>query len=59
MIKGLVTKYGEKNSTIPDLRFLLTCLLGFAGFLRVQELLDAKLKHIKIHKSNLEILILK
>ena len=59
MIKGLVTKYGEKNSTIPDLRFLLTCLLGFAGFLRVQELLDVKLKHIKIQKSNLEILILK
>ena len=59
MIKGLVTKYGEKNFTIPDLRFLLTCLLGFAGFLRVQELLDVKLKHIKIQKSNLEILILK
>ena len=28
MIKVSVTKYGEKNSTIPDLRFLITCLLG-------------------------------
>ena len=28
MIKALVTKYGGKNSTIPDLKFLLTCLLG-------------------------------
>ena len=32
MIKTLVTKYEGKNSTIPDLRFILTCLLGFAGF---------------------------
>ena len=59
MIKGLVTKYGGKNSTILDLIFLLTCLLGFAGFLNVQELFDVKLKHIKIQKRNLEILILK
>ena len=59
MIKTLVTKYGGKNSTIPDLRFLLTCLLGFAGFLRIDELLDVKLKHIKLQKSHLEILITK
>ena len=26
----IVTKYGGENSAIPDLRFLLTCLLGFA-----------------------------
>ena len=36
--KTLVTKYGGKNSTIPDLRFLLICLLGFAGFLLIDEL---------------------
>ena len=57
MIKTLVTKYGGNNSTIPDLRFLLTSLLGFAGFLRVDELLDVKLKHIKIPESHLEIAI--
>ena len=45
MIKTLVTKYDGKSSAIPDLRFLLTCLLGFAGFLRIDELLDDKLKH--------------
>ena len=48
MIKTLVTKYGGKNSTIPDLRFLLTSLLGFEGFLRIDELLDIKLKHMKL-----------
>ena len=54
MIKTLVRKYGGENSTIPDLRFLLTCLLGFAGFLRIDELLDVMLKHIKIQESHLE-----
>ena len=57
MIKTLVTKYGGKNYTIPDLIFLLTCLLGFAGFLRIDKLLDVKLKHIKLQESHLEILI--
>ena len=28
MVKALLTKYGGKNPTIPDLKFLLTCLLG-------------------------------
>ena len=56
MIKTLVTRYGGKNSAIPDLRFLLTCLLGFAEFLRINELLELKLKHIKL-QTHLEMLI--
>ena len=50
MIKTLVTKNGGKNSTIPDLIFLLTCLLGFAGFLRIDELQESHLE-ILIPKS--------
>ena len=57
MIKTLVTKYGGKNSSISDFRFLLTCFLGFAGFLCIDELLDVKLKLIKIQESHLEIVI--
>ena len=57
MIKVLVTKYGGESSAIPDLRFLLKSLLGFAGFLRVDELLYVKLKRIKIQESHLEIVI--
>ena len=48
MIKALVTKYGGKSSTITDLRFLSLCLLGFAGFLFIEELLDVKLRPIKL-----------
>ena len=36
IIKALVTKYRGNNSSISDLRFLLTCLLGFAGILRIE-----------------------
>ena len=56
MIKTLVTKYGGKI-LLSDLRFLLTCLLEFAGFLSIDDLLDVKLKHIKLQESHLEILI--
>ena len=57
MIKTLVTKYGGENSTISVLRFLLTCLVGIAGFLSIDELLCFKLKHIKIQESHSEIVI--
>ena len=56
MIKALGTKYDGKNSSIPGLRFLLTRLLGFAEFLRIEQLLDVKLKHIK-KENYLEIFI--
>ena len=56
IIKALVAKYSGENPTISDLRFLLTVLLGFAGFLRIDDLL-VKLKHIKILESHLEIII--
>ena len=57
IIRDLVTKYDKKNYIIPDLKFLLTCLLGFTGFLRTEEQLDVKLKQTKIQESHLEILI--
>ena len=59
MIKSWLAKYGWKNSSIADLRLLLTCLLGFVEFLRIRELLEFKLKHIKIQESHLEISIQK
>ena len=59
MIKSWLAKYGWKNSSIAGLRLLLTCLLGFVGFLRIKELLEFKLKHIKIKDSHLEISIQK
>ena len=57
MIKTLVIKHGEENSAIPDLRYLLTCLLGFAGFLHIDDLFNVKLTYIQIQESHLEIAI--
>ena len=36
---------------------MLACLLGFSGFLRIDELLSIKIKHLRINESHLEILI--
>ena len=36
---------------------MLTCLLGFFGFLRIEELLSIKIKHLRINESHLEILV--
>ena len=56
MIKSLVNKFEGNNASLPDLRFLLTCLLGFSGFLRIDELLSIK-KTSKNFHSHLEILV--
>ena len=52
MIKSLVNRFGGKNASLPYLRFLLTCLLGFSGFLRIVELLSIKIKHLRINESH-------
>ena len=51
IVKALITKYGGKNYNISDLKFLLTILLGFAGLLCMEELLDIKLKHKNTRES--------
>ena len=57
MIKSLVNKFRGENASLLDLRFLLTSLLGFSGFLRIDELLSIKIKHLRMNKSRLEILV--
>ena len=57
MIKSLVNKFRGKNASLPDLRFFLTCLLGFSGFLRIDKLLSIKIKNLRINESHLEILV--
>ena len=36
---------------------MLTCLLGFSGFLPIEELLSIKIKQLRINESHLEILV--
>ena len=52
IIKDLVEKYCTKNATRMDLRFITVCLTGFAGFLRIDELLRTQLKHVTIFEDH-------
>ena len=56
MISELFDKLGSSKS-ILDKRFLLLVVLGFAGFLRISELLDIQVKHVSIFKDRAEILL--
>ena len=59
MIKSLVNKFGGKNTNLPYLQFLFTCLFGFSGFFCIGGLFLVKTKHRRINESHLEILELK
>ena len=39
------------------LRYMIICIIGFAGFFRIGEILEIKLKHISIFDDRVEILI--
>ena len=53
ILKKFVDTFGGNNLT--DLRFLVVCLTGFAGFLRIQELLKVQLKQIAFFEDNMKI----
>ena len=40
-----------------DLRFLVMCFIGFAGFFRIEELLGAQVKHTSFYESHMEIFL--
>ena len=48
--------YGNSTNLIHS-RFLLVCLLGISGFLRISELLDIQIKHISFHNEHMEITV--
>ena len=55
IIKELVDYVNQNNTSVLDLRFILVCLLGFAGFFRISELLAVQLKEVKFFPSHMEI----
>ena len=56
-VNQVVLKYANKYSNLMDLRFTIVCLLGFAGFMRIEELLQVRLKHLTIFGDRLEIFL--
>ena len=54
VIHELVKFYGCSNDLIK-IRFLVICLLGFAGFMRISELLALKVGDLTFNESGLKI----
>ena len=52
----LFDKYGDSGN-IMHTRFSVICFLGFAGFLRISELQDVKMKHVTFKSDHMQILI--
>ena len=57
MIKELVTRYYKQPFNVSHLRFLVICLLGFCGFMRIAELLSIKISDVEFFKDYMTITI--
>ena len=55
----LVATVGVPDADLDALRFLVLCLLGFAGFMRISELLKVKLKDISFYATHMSISVSK
>ena len=55
-IKCVVDEFSE-DGDLKKLRFLVVCLIGFAGFFRIQELLDVKLKDVEILSDHMRLFL--
>ena len=53
----LVEEFGGENATLADIRALTFCFLGYAGFLRFDELSKLRVCDISIYKEHMEIFI--
>ena len=50
--------YGSSECLV-HLRFLILCLIGFAGFFRISELLEVKVKDLNFFDDRVEIFVTK
>ena len=56
MIRKFFHTYGN-NKSLPTQRFLLICVLGFAGFMRTDEMLNIKVVHVTFYGEYMTIYI--
>ena len=57
ILRSLVDKYAITHATLADIRTLIICLLGFAGFFRYNELAKIKECDLQFFKEYLEIFV--
>ena len=53
ILKQVISAYGLNNSNLMDFRFTIVCLIGFAGFFRIDELLHVQLQHLTFNTDHM------
>ena len=59
ILVSLVTKYGNSDCNLLDLRIVSMCLIGYAGFLRFSEIVNIKRSDIQFFDSHLSLFVSK
>lgn len=59
ILEGFVNKYCENNASLIDLRDVSMFLIGYAGFLRFNEIVNIRRSDIEIHDTHLTVNIRK
>ena len=57
ILSTLVSKVGQQDASLSDIRTLCACLLGFAGFFRFDELAKLCESDIVVRKEHIEVFI--
>ena len=57
ILSTLVSRFGQQDASLADIRTLSICLLGFAGFFRFDELAKIGESDIVMYKEHMEIFI--
>lgn len=57
MVKQIIDNYGSPTNDLKDLRIATICALGFAGFLRYNELCNILPTHVTFRANLMSILI--
>ena len=57
ILRNFYDRFFTECPNMIELRFLVVCLAGFAGFFRIKELLLVQLKHLSFKEEHLEIFL--
>ena len=57
MIKEIIDRYAGPDCNLKELRIAAICSLGFAGFLRFDEVSNMSVKHLEFHENYMSIFI--
>ena len=57
IIKKFVDEFTSSDQNLLNQRFIVLCLIGFAGFFRIEELLGVRIKDVTIFPDHIEIFL--